>query len=87
MDLTFKLPNYVYGPMLGAIVLARVGIGRLPTIIVGFVVAIALTLWLSSQGIAFFWWCPISGFAMILTVIALERARSNSVQPEWTGVV
>ena len=87
LDLTFKLPNYVYGPMLGAIVLARVGIGRLPTIIVGFVVAIALTLWLSSQGIAFFWWCPISGFAMILTVIALERARSNSVQPEWTGVV
>ena len=86
LDLTFKLPNYVYGPMLGAIVLARIGIGKLPTVLVGFVVAVGMTLWLSDLGIAFFWWCPTAGLTMILVVVALERARSDSVRPEWTGV-
>ena len=82
LDLTFRLPNYVYGAMLGAIVLARIGIGRISSVAVGFVVAIALTLWLSSQNVAFFFWCPVAGLAMILTVLLLERKS-----PEWRGVV
>ena len=67
--------------------MARIGIGKLPTVLVGFVVAIGMTLWLSDLGIAFFWWCPTAGLTMILVVVALERARSDSVRPEWTGVV
>ena len=82
LDLTFRLPNYVYGAMLGAIVLARIGIGRISSVAVGFVVAIAMTLWLSSQNVAFFFWCPVAGLAMILTVLLLERKS-----PEWRGVV
>ena len=46
------------------------------------VVAIALTLWLSSQNVAFFFWCPVAGLAMILTVLLLERKS-----PEGRGVV
>lgn len=82
LDLTFKLPNYVYGPMLGAIVLARLGIGRLPSVALGFAVAIALTLWLGQLGVAFFWWCPVAGTAMVATVWLIERT-----EPEWSGVV
>ena len=81
LDLTFKLPNYVYGAIFGSIVLARFGIGRLSTILVGFALACAITVWLSQLGVAFFYWCPIAGTAMVLIVWLLER-RS----PEWTGV-
>jgi Na+/proline symporter len=82
LDLTFKLPNYVYGAIFGSIVLARFGIGRLPTVLLGFAVATALVVWMSHSGIAFFYWCPIAGTVMVLTVWALERSA-----PETTGVV
>lgn len=39
LDLTFRLPNYVYGAIFGSIVLARFGIGRFASFSVGFVVA------------------------------------------------
>lgn len=81
LNLTFKLPNYVYGAIFGAIVLARFGVGRLSTVLVGFAVATALVVWLSQMNIAFFYWCPISGSAMVLTVWLLERKA-----PEWSGV-
>lgn len=82
LDLTFRLPNYVYGAMLGAIVLARIQIGRISTVSLGFAVALALTLWLGEAGVAFFFWCPISGAAMVGVVMVLERRR-----PEWSGIV
>lgn len=80
LDLTFKLPNYVYGAIFGSIVLARIGIGRLATILVGFAVACGLVVWMSQAGIAFFYWCPVSGLAMVFVVCVLERR-----QPDWSG--
>ena len=82
LDLTFRLPNYVYGAMLGAIVLARIQIGRISTVSVGFGVALSLTLWLGELGVAFFFWCPLASAAMVAVVVLLERSR-----PEWTGIV
>jgi solute:Na+ symporter, SSS family len=80
LNLTFKLPNYVYGAIFGSIVLARFGIGRLKTMLVGFVVATAIVVWMSQAGIAFFYWCPVAGSIMVLVVWALERTA-----PEWSG--
>jgi len=73
LDLTFKLPNYVYGAIFGSIVLARFGIGRLSTVLVGFGLATALVVWMSQNGIAFFYWCPIAGSVMVIAVWMLER--------------
>jgi len=82
LNLTFQLPNYVYGALLGTIVLARYGIGRFSSFIVGFLVSCLVVLLLSQFDIAFFYWCPISGLAMCLVVWSMERT-----QIEWSGVV
>jgi SSS family solute:Na+ symporter len=82
LDLTFKLPNYLYGAIFGSIILARFGIGTFPTIILGFALACLLVVWMSSAGIAFFYWCPVSGLSMVALVWAL-----NPKTPEWRGVV
>tara|TARA_X000000950_G_scaffold77468_1_gene97206 strand:- start:3885 stop:5366 length:1482 start_codon:yes stop_codon:yes gene_type:complete len=82
LDLTFKLPNYVYGGIFACIVLARFGIGRFPTILLGFAVASACVALLATYNIAFFYWCPVSGVAMIAVVWALDPKR-----PDWDGVV
>ena len=87
LNLTFKLPNYIYGAIFGSIVLARFGIGRWSTLLPGAVVATALVLWMSQAGIAFFYWCPIAGSAMIATVCLLERLSGRQVLPEWSGVI
>jgi Na+/proline symporter len=73
LDLTFRLPNYVYGAIFGSIVLARFGIGRLSTVLVGFGLATALVVWMSQQGVAFFYWCPVAGSVMVIAVWLLER--------------
>lgn len=73
LDLTFKLPNYVYGAIFGSIVLARYGVGRFATVMAGVVLAFSITLWLSQAGVAFFYWSPIAGVAMVLFVWLLER--------------
>ena len=73
LDLTFKLPNFVVGILFATILLARYGIGRFASFLVGcFVACLAVTL-LSSAGIAFFYWCPVSGGAMFLVVWLIER--------------
>ena len=73
LDLTFMLPNYVYGPIFATAVLARYGIGRFPTFMAGFLASCAVTAWLSSAGVAFFYWCPASGLVMIMVVRLLDR--------------
>ena len=78
LDLTFKLPNYVLGMLFGTIVLARLGIGRLATVLAGAACALGVTLWLASQGVAFFYWCPTAGMSMILVVWLLERLIPQS---------
>lgn len=75
LDLTFKLPNYLYGVILATIVLARLGIGRWKSFSVGVVVACVLVAWLSANQVAFFYWSPVTGAAMFFTVWALERSR------------
>ncbi len=82
LDLTFKLPNYLYGAIFGTIVLARFGIGRMATWVVGFAAACAIVAWLASNDVAFFLWCPISGMAMVGIVWMLERTP-----PEMSGIV
>lgn len=82
LDLTFKLPNYLYGAIFATIVLARLGIGRFPSFVAGFVVACCIVALLANFGIAYFLWCPLSGAAMVATVMLL------SSQPELDdGVV
>ena len=73
LDLTFKMPNYIYGALFGGIILAKMGCGRLVTVLVGAITACTLTVLLSQMGIAFFYWCPISGAVMIGVVYVLEK--------------
>ena len=82
LQLTFKLPNYIYGAIFATILLARFGIGSLGLVLWGFVLACAVVAFLSLQGIAFFYWCPISGSAMFLFVWAMDRRPLD-----WAGVV
>ena len=82
LDLTFKLPNYLNGLLLGTILLARCAVGGLASYLAGAIVAIATVWWLSSEGVSFFWWCPVSALTMIATVRVFDRRR-----PEWGGVV
>lgn len=82
LELTFKLPNYFYGAIFASIVLARYAIGRFSTIMLGFVLATMSVLLMSSYGIAFFYWCPVSGVLMVSVVWALDRRGW-----EATGVV
>ena len=82
LELTFKLPNYFYGAIFASIVLARYAIGRFSTIMLGFVLATMSVLLMSSYGIAFFYWCPVSGVLMVSVVWTLDRRGW-----EATGVV
>lgn len=86
LNLTFKLPNYIYGAIFGCIVLARIGVGRWQTILIGVVVALSLVVWMSLQGIAFFYWCPLAGTAMVLVVYGLEHTLGGGALAEWSGV-
>jgi len=79
LNLTFKLPNYVYGAILGSIILARMGVGRLSTVLAGFAVACAVTAWLAQAGVAFFFWCPIAGGLMVAVVVCLEKIALRKV--------
>ena len=82
LELTFKLPNYFYGAIFASIVLARYGIGRFSTIILGFMLATTSVLIMANANVAFFYWCPVSGLLMVATVWALDGRRW-----ETTGVV
>ena len=82
LELTFKLPNYFYGAIFASIILARFGIGRFSTIILGFVLATLSVLAMAEANVAFFYWCPVSGALMVATVWALDRRRW-----EITGIV
>lgn len=82
LELTFKLPNYFYGAIFASIILARFGIGRFSTIILGFVLATLSVLAMAQTNVAFFYWCPVSGVLMVATVWALDRRRW-----EITGIV
>lgn len=78
LDLTFKLPNYLYGVTFATILLARFRIGTFPSFCVGVAVACAAVAWMATSDIAFFWWCPTAGAAMIAVVVLLERVKMRS---------
>ena len=82
LNLTFQLPNYVYGSIFGSIVLARFGVGRFPSFLAGLLVSCSIVICLSILDVAFFYWCPVAGLSMCLVVWSLERTKV-----EWTGVV
>jgi len=81
LQLTFKLPNYIYGAIFASILLARFGIGSLRLILSGVVLASAIVAFLATHNVAFFYWCPISGAAMFAFVWALDRRPLD-----WSGV-
>ncbi len=73
LDLTFKLPNYLYGAIFATIVLARYGIGGFWSWAVGVAAACLIVVWLAAQQVTFFLWSPVSGVAMIMVVWLLDR--------------
>lgn len=81
LQLTFKLPNYIYGAIFASILLARFGIGSFRLMIAGFVLACTIVAYLATHDVAFFYWCPISGCIMFAFVWALDRRPL-----EWSGV-
>ena len=85
LNLTFKLPSYLYGAMLGAVFLARFRIGGFAEYFVGFITACCIVWLMQSQGIGFLWWCPVSGFAMFITSSSMALLRKN-FHPEMTGI-
>lgn len=87
LNLTFKLPNYLYGAVFATLILARYGVGRFPAFIIGFAVACAVVAALSQAGIAYFLWCPLSGAAMLLVVWLLSRGQSQRPEMRPDGVV
>ena len=82
LDLTFKLPGYVTGVVLATIVLARFGIGGIKSFLAGVLVACVLVYIMQDLGIAFLYWCPASGIAMLTTVWLFDRKR-----PDLEGLV
>lgn len=82
LDLTFKVPNFVTGIILGTVVLARLGVGNWPAYLFGSTAAFGTVFFLQHIDVGFFYWPPISGFVMVLSVWALSRQK-----PEWSGVV
>ena len=85
LDLTFKFPNYVLGGLFGSIVLARLGVGRWQTVLFGLCIAAGITLWLAASQVAFFWWCPVSGIAMVAAVYLLEAALPSRTTAPLAG--
>ena len=81
LQLTFKLPNYIYGAIFASILLARFGIGSFRLILWGFGLACAIVAYLATHDVAFFYWCPISGGAMFAFVWVCDRRRLD-----WSGV-
>lgn len=77
LDLTFKLPNYVVGILFATILLARYGIGGFWRYLTGCVVAGLVITGLAHNGVAFFYWCPVSGAAMFGWVWLLDRRPLN----------
>lgn len=82
LNMTFMVPNFVTGVILGTVILARIGIGRWPSYLFGAAVAFGVVFLLQHLEISFFFWPPVSGFAMVLIVWVLTRQR-----PRWDGVV
>ena len=79
LDLTFKLPNYLYGVTFATIILARLRIGRFSTFCIGTGAACLAVAWMATHQIAFFWWCPAAGGLMITVVVLLERVKMRVV--------
>ncbi len=81
LDLTFKLPNYVWGATLGTIVLARIGVGTWRVYLFGLACTF-LTVWfLQHWNVSFFWWVPVSAAVMIGIVWPMSGEKA-----EWGGV-
>ena len=81
LQLTFKLPNYIYGAIFATILLALSWYWLLGLILWGSLLACVVVALLSLQGVAFFYWCPMSGAAMFLFVWAMDRRPF-----EWSGI-
>ena len=79
LDLTFKLPNYLYGVTFATIILARLRIGRFSSFCAGTLAACLAVAWMATHQIAFFWWCPAAGCLMIAVVALLERVKMRVV--------
>lgn len=86
LNLTFKLPNYLFGVLFGTAILARFRIGNTKTYLPGVVVACVAVWFMQSHSVGFFWWCPVSGALMIVTTMALSFVNGQ-LRPEWTGIV
>jgi SSS family transporter len=86
LNLTFKLPSYLFGMLFGTAILARYKIGSIKSYIPGFIVACCSVWLMTFYSIGFFWWCPISGLLMIVTTVAIEKLRGE-FDPEMSGIV
>lgn len=78
LDLTFKLPNYLNGALLGTLIIARFGLAGWRPYVAGFLVAALVVYTLQALGVAFFWWCPVSGLAMVLVAWTLGGLRGET---------
>jgi Na+/proline symporter len=83
LDLTFKLPNYLYGTTFALILLARFPLLRahrtigLGTLLSGIMAATGTVFLLQNAGIAFFWWCPASGAVMIMLTAGIQIRQNR----------
>lgn len=82
LNLTFKLPNYLFGAMFGTIVLARYRIGTLSSYLAGLATCFTIVWFLQDAGVSFFWWSPTSGLAFVAVTWILSRSK-----PELSGIV
>ena len=76
LDLTFKFPNFVVGPILGTIILARLKIGDWKSYLVGLALAFFVIFRLDDLNVGFFWWPPSSALAMIISVWLIGKVRA-----------
>jgi hypothetical protein len=86
LNLTFKLPSYLFGALFATAILARFRIGSFKNFLPGLIVACVTVWWLSTNNVGFFWWCPVSGGLMLLTTAVLEKI-SGRWNPELSGVI
>jgi len=82
LNLTFKLPNYLFGAMFGTIVLARYKIGTFSSYLIGLVTSFIIVWFLQDAGVSFFWWSPVSGVSFVAITWLISRSK-----PELSGVI
>lgn len=73
LDLGLSVPGYVYGSILGIVLLACARVGSITSIAIGTVISSALIFLMQELQVAFFWAYPIGAASLILYAMLHQK--------------